>query len=653
MRWNRVISALHTQRYYALVFLTVGLGIALSGVAFSVVRSSEQHEIKEDFNQTASDRALALESSITTNVAVMHNIRSLYEASIKVERHEFRAFVDHALREHPGIQALEWIPRVPASEREAYEEAARQGAFPQFKIVERAAQGIMAPAGSRKEYFPVYYVEPYEGNEAALGFDLASNPIRLAALDKSRDTGQGVATARITLVQESEDQFGFLIFQPIYRNGFPAETLAQRRENLAGFALGVFRIKDMLEHSLARSDAQNGGPGLDIQLYDRSAPREQQLLFTTVSANGAAGHAPPRLSFTKTFDVAGRTWELILTSPAAGLSVWSIWQAWAVLAGGLLFTGLLSAYLLGAARRTAAVERLVAARTVELSQSNGRLEEEITERQRAEEAVQQANLKLEDLNQNLELRVKQRTHELEEANQRLLDAQDQMVRTEKLAAIGQLSGGVAHDLRSPLGAINNAIFYLKKRLIASELVQSNPRIGQFLQIIEDQVQHSNQIITDLMGFARTDNVSLAPTNLVEVVEDALSTLETRDDVQITTEFDPTMPEVLADREQIRRVVINLAANAQDAMPEGGKVKIATQQLNGFVELVVSDSGAGISHDNLKKVFDPLFTTKAKGTGLGLAICQQIVNRHGGTIEVASELGAGSVFTVRLPLNRNE
>jgi len=650
MKWNRVFYALNPQRHYALVLLSVGLGIALSVVAFTVVRNSEQHEKREDFKRSASDRALALESSITANVAVMLNIRSLYEASIQVERHEFRAFVDHALAEHPSIQALEWIPRVPALERVAYEEAARQGAFPQFQIVERETQGIMARAGFREEYFPVYYVEPYKGNEAALGFDLASNPIRLAALNKSRDTGQGVATARITLVQESEDQFGFLIFQPIYRNGFPAETMAQRRENLAGFALGVFRIKDMLEHSLARSDAQNGGLGLDIQLYDRSAPSEQQLLFTTLPVNGAAGRAPSHLKLSKTFDVAGRTWELIFSSPAAGMSVLSIWQAWTVLAGGLLFTGLLSAYLLGAVRRAAAVERLVAARTVELSQSNQRLEEEVTERQRAEQAVQQANLKLEDLNQNLEARVKQRTHEMEEANQRLLDAQDQMVRTEKLAAIGQLSGGVAHDLRSPLGAINNAIFYLKKRLIPSELVQSNPRIGQFLQIIEEQVQHSNQIITDLMGFARTDNLSLAPTNLVEVVEDALASIEARDDIQLTTQFDPETPEVLADPEQIRRVVINLAANAQDAMPDGGDVAIAIRRVDGFAEMTVTDSGVGIDDNDIKKVFDPLFTTKAKGTGLGLAICQQIMNRHGGTVEVVSKLGSGTSFTLRLPLN---
>jgi CHASE1-domain containing sensor protein len=193
------------------------LGIVLSVAAFIVVGNWERHEIEEQFERTAGARALALEGSIASNVEALQDIRSLYGASVHVERQEFSSFVEHELGEHPSIQALEWIPRVPSSDRSAYEEAARNEGFTEFRIVEREAQGTMVPAGFREEYFPVYYVEPYEGNEAALGFDLASNPVRLEALNKSRDTGQGVATARITLVQEAEDQFGFLVFLPIYR----------------------------------------------------------------------------------------------------------------------------------------------------------------------------------------------------------------------------------------------------------------------------------------------------------------------------------------------------------------------------------------------------------------------------------------------------
>ena len=383
-------SRLNPQGYYARVLLAAAIGIALSVAAFSLILSFERQEIEDEFEHTALDGALALEHGIEMTVEALQDIRSLYKASDEVERHEFRAFIEHELEESRGIQALEWIPRVLASERAAYEAAARKDGFSEFRIMERGTQGTMVPADIREEYFPVYYVEPYQGNEAALGFDLASNPIRLEALNKSRDTGQGVATARITLVQETQDQFGFLVFQPVYRKGLPAETLDQKRKNLAGFALGVFRITDIVNHSLADVREQTGGSNLDIQLYDRSAPPEQQLLFATSTANGAPVQVPSRLGFAKTFDVAGRTWELILTSPGAGLSVWSIWQAWATLVGGLLFTGLLSAYFLAAARRASAVERLVATRTVELSQSNRQLEEEVSERQRTEAALRES-----------------------------------------------------------------------------------------------------------------------------------------------------------------------------------------------------------------------------------------------------------------------
>ena len=388
-RLNQVISPSNTKRYYARVLLAAATGIALSVGAFILLLNSERHAIKEDFEGTARDRALAIELSIASNVEALQDIPALYKASIQVDRDQFRVFVEHELEEHSGIQALEWIPRVSASERTAFEEAARSDGFPEFRIVERRTQGTMVPADFREEYFPVYYVEPYKGNEAALGFDLASNPIRLQALEKSRDTGQSVATARITLVQESGDQFGFLIFHPIYRKGFPADTVAQRRVNLQGFALGVFRIGDIMETSLARSNV-TGGPDLDTQLYDRSAPLEQQLLFTTVSGNGAAEQTPSDLSFVRTFDVADRTWELNINSPDSGLSVWSIWQAWATLTGGLLFTGLLSAYFLAAARRAAVVERLVETRTVELSQANQQLEQEVSERKRTEEALRES-----------------------------------------------------------------------------------------------------------------------------------------------------------------------------------------------------------------------------------------------------------------------
>lgn len=258
----------------------------------------------------------------------------------------------------------------------------------------------------------------------------------------------------------------------------------------------------------------------------------------------------------------------------------------------------------------------------------------------------------EEANQTLEGRVFHRTQELEEANKQLLEAQDQLLRTEKLAAIGQLAGSVAHDLRNPLGVIKNAIYYLRRRLSGSEVAQSNPRIGQFLQIIDQEVEHSNQVIADLMTFARVNAPSLSPTDLLEVLESAQSGMEINENVRVARRFDADLPDVLADSEQLRRVFMNLTMNAQDAMPEGGELTVSARRVDGFAEVAFSDTGVGISDEDVKKVFDPLSTTKSNGTGLGLAICQQIVSRHGGTIGVASQPSAGATFTVRLPLDSN-
>ena len=249
---------------------------------------------------------------------------------------------------------------------------------------------------------------------------------------------------------------------------------------------------------------------------------------------------------------------------------------------------------------------------------------------------------VEEVNQTLEARVLQRTQELQ-------DAQDQLVRSEKLAAIGQLAGGVAHDLRNPLGAIKNAIYYLEKKLGATDIAKSNPRIGQFLQIAEEEVEHSNAIISDLMSFARVGVPSLSATNLEEVVGNVLSTMKIRENVQVIKQFDPDLPQLMADAEQLYRVFINLTNNAQEAMPNGGQLTISTQALGGYADVVFQDTGVGISEEDFKKIFEPLFTTKTKGTGLGLAVSQQIVAKHGGTIQASSTPGEGTTFTVRLPL----
>ncbi|MGB2755352.1 MAG: PAS domain S-box protein, partial [Phycisphaerae bacterium] len=379
--WRRLLVAV----------LTGCLGVLVSAAGFIAVRAWEQDRLRTDFERNAKDSLSVLKGLTHENLLALELVGSFYSGSQKVERAEFQTFVTPFLLHHGCVQAMEWIPRVRDAERAAYEQAARQEGFPDFQIAERQAQGRMVRAAQRDEYFPVYFVEPYEGNEIALGFDLASNPTRLEALNHSRDTGKMTATARITLVQETRRQLGVLVFLPVYRKGARADSVQDRRANLEGFVLGVFRIGDLLESALSQLEPHD----VDVALYDRSAPVGKRLLAFHSSClrqvpaempDDADAHAPRGLHRAATLDVAGRKWLVLCTPAPEFLAIGRNWQAWVVLSVGLVFTGFLMAYFLVTIRRTLQVERLAA----DLSQANAKLRTEVTERERAEEALRRS-----------------------------------------------------------------------------------------------------------------------------------------------------------------------------------------------------------------------------------------------------------------------
>ncbi len=329
--------------------------------------------------------------------------------------------------------------------------------------------------------------------------------------------------------------------------------------------------------------------------------------------------------------------------------------------GGLLLIGLLASVLasLFLARKMVAPIRVLHTRAAGIAA--GALDQTIDirtgdELEELSEEFNRMTARLRESRAGLEQKVKDLGFayaELEEKSLQLEDTQDQLVRTEKLAAIGHLAGGVAHDLRNPLGAIKNAIYYLNRKLVDNEAFKSEPRIGQFLKIIEEEVDHSNKIISDLLDFARLGTLSISPINLSEVIERTLSSVELREQVNVIREFDAELPQVVADAEQLQRVFANLTLNARDAMPDGGDLTITTRKMDDFAEIAFKDTGEGISDGMLSSIFDPLFTTKTQGTGLGLAVCQQVVSKHGGTIDVVSKEGEGATFAVKIPLDLSD
>jgi len=243
--------------------------------------------------------------------------------------------------------------------------------------------------------------------------------------------------------------------------------------------------------------------------------------------------------------------------------------------------------------------------------------------------------------------------ELELANEELREAQEQLIRSEKLAAIGKLAGGVGHELRNPLGAIKNAVYYIKGKVSKSELGQKEPRVIEFLDVMDDEINASNKIISDLLGFSRVQKPSVSPTRIGKVIEDAASHTPIPENIELIKKLDAGLPEVEIDPDQIHQVFVNMITNAVQAMPEGGKLTIDTRAKGGFLEVEVADTGGGIPEESVDKIFDPLFTTKAEGIGLGLAVCKAIIDRHEGNIEVKNKVGKGTTFNVKLPLNREQ
>ena len=267
----------------------------------------------------------------------------------------------------------------------------------------------------------------------------------------------------------------------------------------------------------------------------------------------------------------------------------------------------------------------------------------------SEEELRAANEEL----QASEEELRATNEELEAANEELREAQEQVIRSERLAAIGQLAGGVGHELRNPLGAIKNAIYYIKGKVANSELAQKEPRVVEFLDIVDEEVNSSTKIINDLLGFSRVGKPAISPARIEMVIDDALSYVIIPENIEMTEELAADLPEVEMDTDQIRQVLVNIISNAVQAMPEGGKMTIAARRQDNFLEVDVCDTGSGMSEEVMGKVFDPLFTTRAKGIGLGLAVCKAIVDRHEGHIEIESEAGKGTTFTLRLPLIANQ
>jgi signal transduction histidine kinase len=589
----------YESKLYLIVMFVIGSAIIIMMSIYSF--GLENKKVETGFKIKAEIRAFNIEEAIHSHIRIIEQISSFYNASQEVTREKFKIFVSGHLKEMPSIQALEWIPLVTEAHREEVERKARKFGFKDFQITEREAQGKIVRAGNRYEYFPVYFIEPMKGNEAALGFDLASNPRRLEALDKARYSRKTVATAQIKLVQEEGSQAGFLVFSPVFNLN------KEIGNDLIGFALGVFRVGDLVSKSLA--NVETSDPGIDFYLFDVTNEDQVEFLNYYSSSNEKINGSTPNfkklqndIHIYKQWEVAGRQWALIALPNEKYLMAHKGALPWIVFLFGFGVLFILMKYFISSFIYTKKISLLAD----ELALINEVLEESLE-------------------------------HEQELS----------LLKTNFVSM-------ASHEFRTPLTAISatsDIILNYSDKMTQDE-------INLRLEKIKHEVGGMVTMLEDVLIIGKSDAQKLEYNpdllDIVSLVKDIITEYKLSDSDNRTVVYHLSSDVIMAkvDKKWIKNIVINLISNAIKYSDKDTDVEVSINEDQAGVSLSVKDYGIGISQEDIKRLFEPFYRASnvgdIPGTGLGLVVVQKSIELHKGKIEIESEVDKGSRFIVTLP-----
>lgn len=369
-------GGVRTRRFLPWVILSIG--VMLSITSFFLVRDWEEAIVRADFELLARTHTASVYREMFRHIDASEALAGLYEASQEVDPDEFRSFASGLLKQHADIQAIMWAPAVPAEALPDWQRQAREQGVTNFVVVEHDARGRVIPAGPREVYFPVFYLQPPQGNEAMLGFDVMGDPVYRLALAEARDSGRITASPPAHLRAESDG--GLLLARAIYRKQAQIDTPELRRAALEGFVLQLFDIDAFLDEAIE----DGAGFGLDTRLVYRMASGEQlqgpQMTPQGDHAfmNSLQLSAP--LQWRSPLWAADRHWEIVSIPTPQFWESHPMWRSWAVSTVGMLLSIYIGIYLSSLARQTSRAESLAR----HLARSNAKLENEIFERTRIE-----------------------------------------------------------------------------------------------------------------------------------------------------------------------------------------------------------------------------------------------------------------------------
>ncbi|MCW5201879.1 PAS domain S-box protein [Desulfobulbus sp. US4] len=390
------------------LLLASGVCLFLSLTAFCTVLNWEKGRFEFDFEQLARNQAGRLEEAFHEYQIAVQFIGNFLEHTDGASRKEFKGFAEKVLETYPGMQAVSWNPRIRDDQRLIYEKAGQHEGFQYFQFTEKNSEEKTVRAGVRPEYVIVYYIEPLKGNEAALGFDIASNNKRLKSIQQARNSGEIVVTEKITLVQEGGDESGVLILSPVYKHGVPLDTVKARHAYLEGFSVGVLRIGQVVRENLFVDTPRL----MNLYLCDVSSRQTDQLLYFAAGDGVDSSPDMQRIAseyhLESIFEVGGRHWKLLLTPSAVYKKSQSFILSWFVLVVSLLLCFFLVLYMFKIfgyteklERRRGQLKKLARQRRADLYTANKELEQEISEREKTGARLKKSEVRIRAVVDNL------------------------------------------------------------------------------------------------------------------------------------------------------------------------------------------------------------------------------------------------------------